>query len=342
MPPRSLFRLACLLAVSCPPAVRAVPLSEPAGAGADFDRAVSAGLPARIVLRVEGRHEDLAIDRSLPVNVSVAGVRSGQVFVGRLGASRATMTRWNDRLDIVTGEGRRLLLPMAAVPRADVPTRARRSLFGASVSFHVFLHDDLFAGRHLARALLKPGLAYAPDEVIRAFHDGYIAWWLVDLMSNVLPNEGIDLSYDHHLAGLTDIPWGDTTLTDWNRALWAPGGPLARPGRLSFREKYLLVVPGRVSEEAYGKAYVKGFAGVASWNGPYSVAAHEFGHMLGATHDDSEVRRDGGWPCETNMVSPMVDIRSNCYAYSDANRVQIRNYLRQSQDMPSSFQAIAD
>ena len=342
MPPRSLFRLACLLAISCPLAGLAAPPPAPADAGADFDRAVSAGLPARIVLRVDDRHEDLAIDRSLPVNVSVAGVRSGQVFVGQLGASRATMTRWNDRLDIVTDEGRRLLLPMAAAPRGDLPVRAKRSLFGASVSFHVFLHDDLFAGRHLVRTLLKPGLTYTSDEVIRAFHDGYIAWWLVDLMSNVLPNEGIDISYDHHLDGLTDIPWGETTLVDWSRALWAPGSLLARPGRLSIREKYLLVVPGRVSEDAYGKAYVKGFAGVASWNGPYSVAAHEFGHMLGATHDDAEIRRDGGWPCETNMVSPMVDIRSNCYAYSDANRVHIRDYLHQSQGMPPSFQAITD
>ena len=96
----------------------------------------------------------------------------------------------------------------------------------------------------------------------------------------------------------------------------------------SLMDKHLLLTRNSYDHSGLnynaGLAYFKQKTAIASV-AAYGAAAHEIGHLLGATHEDAELKFNG-WVCET-YTHPRVPARSNCYRYSDRNRANITDYL---------------
>ena len=75
-----------------------------------------------------------------------------------------------------------------------------------------------------------------------------------------------------------------------------------------------------------GYGLVKGHCAIAAITSK-QVPAHEIGHMLGATHEDSEVIYDGWWHDTIMLSDEFSGVRGNAYRYSEKNRENIRKHL---------------
>ena len=75
-----------------------------------------------------------------------------------------------------------------------------------------------------------------------------------------------------------------------------------------------------------GYGLVKGHCAIAAITSK-QIPAHEIGHMLGATHEDSEVIYNGWWHDTIMLSDDFSSARGNAYRYSDKNRENIRQYL---------------
>lgn len=180
------------------------------------------------------------------------------------------------------------------------------------VSIWVFPHDDL------------AGISSA--ELKRDYLDN----WVSEMKKIV--DYPIQINFERNIPGLTDIsyvdrPSGDT-LSEWADASWE--WRKAHPARGNLGDsKYLLLTRNVLGtagiREVLGIARQGGHAAVVS-TAAYSAAGHELGHTFNATHEQSRVLFNG-WFCETYMVADGLDLRSNCYSYSDANRRSIASYL---------------
>ncbi|UPG93671.1 zinc-dependent metalloprotease [Luteibacter aegosomatissinici] len=192
--------------------------------------------------------------------------------------------------------------------------------------FHEWLDDD--------RPPAREGLA-------ARIHEGYVAWWL-DELRQVLPGEPIRITYLSALPGITDIPQGHAgVLTDFVFALRVHARRYGLPLNGNYRNKFILLVPDNLGPFAAGKAYHEGAEAVASVGGPWSVVAHELGHLLGARHEDAEVRYTGWWWCHTNMAAVPSPFLGNCYAYSAANRRRIQEAYHLGPGRPRAERRVA-
>jgi hypothetical protein len=180
----------------------------------------------------------------------------------------------------------------------------------APLEVRIFLHDEMRSSR------------------TRDIHAGYVAWWLRDMESMVLPDDvSIDVIYQQAVPGISDRPYGaPNSLFTWLNAVDA--FTASRHLRRTWKNKYLLITEKRPAPGKLGQAIPARGIAVATVSGPYSVVAHELGHLLGADHAEAEWRAAGQWwPCRTNMYPNDAPLLANCYEYSAGNVSRIRRYV---------------
>jgi len=164
-------------------------------------------------------------------------------------------------------------------------------------------------------------------EPVERLYDNYLAHWEA-AMKNISDREII---FEYITEG-NDILTMDykhddedvTTREFIKRFGWhAQANPKGGHGSL---RKGLLLTQDPINSRVYGAAAELGDGGIASLYS-YNAAAHELGHMFGATHENAR----GGWNslCDSYMVSHRNAFKRHCYAYSEANEDAIAQHLIQ-------------
>jgi hypothetical protein len=326
---------------------------------ARFDRAVAAGLPRTIPVPTRAalsRGSDptglLVVQSHLDIGVRFADGASGNMYLATWKGEPAVVTRSGDHLDItvahhdgisVTGfDGDSNAAHViestdgnagmdAANPTFATHAQRRSDIAGGNpaalpprttnqhptLTFWMFLHDDTL------------------DLDRKHIHARYVAWWIAD-MAKILPTRKLWAIYSQQVEGVTDITYGsETSLRDWTTAidLYERRNKLPRvPGK--FEYKFMLVTNSEPMPGVTGVAWLGGDEAIASLSGRYTIVAHEYGHTLAAMHDDAEVRWSSLWPCETNLISGTVALRSNCYRYSTKNERNMRVHIAREWTVP--------
>jgi|GEM_PF-292975 len=159
----------------------------------------------------------------------------------------------------------------------------------------------------------------------------YFDFWLIEMREIIdLP---VHIRFQRNIPGLTDLDYRrddpSKTLAAWSDAAWTWRRQQNAPGGI-IDNKYLLLTRQQLdtSGETLGLAHQTGHAAIASIYS-YATPGHELGHTLSATHEASEVNFNG-WFCETYMFPTRLNVRSNCYRYSEENRANIARYLRRA------------
>ncbi|MBI6854445.1 hypothetical protein YA0002_16845 [Pseudomonas cichorii] len=199
--------------------------------------------------------------------------------------------------------GALLLINLLAICTSEA--QEKRPLF-----LYVFLHDDIPAAE---RTNLKKD---------------YFSWMIKDLES--FTGRRVYLDIIDKKSELSSFRYQTDDLkrgqNEWirlvNRHLQANNLPL------NGTTKYLLLTRYAINETTLGYTSDKHHTAIASLK-TYTAAAHEIGHMLGGSHENSEVLFRGGWWCETNITPTREQIRTNCYVYSDKNKKIIAEHLNQ-------------
>jgi len=311
--------------------------TTPENAVARFDTAIATGMPT--VVPLVPLNDELVVLGAFGGDIIFADGRHGQMYDATWHGAPVVATRSGNHLDITSlssgGVGiigftagstkvEHETLPAmngsvdASATMDTVTSAALRiasttddSLSPGRLTFHLMLHDDL------------------GDTTSQHVHAGYVAWWLADLQRNIVPGKKVDVLYSELIPGVTDVRYRYVgSLHDWSDVIanYAQEQNIPR----TYKHKFMLIVRGMPEPERYGRSWQKGSDGIASINGRYSEVAHQLGHLLGAKHANAEVRF-GRWWCETNMYTPSLLLRSNCYGYSRTNMRLIDEYIRTGQ-----------
>lgn len=191
------------------------------------------------------------------------------------------------------------------------PASADEKFTKMPLNFYVFLHDDI------------------PQAERENISRDYFSWLRKDLES--FTNRRVYVNFVQNVAPITQYPYQGENLTNilagWSDEVKGYADKNNLP--INRKTKYLLLTNEKINDQTLGFAGHKHYAGIASL-GSYPAAAHELGHMLGGTHDHSEVLYKDGWWCETNIFPTRVNVRANCYHYSDKNKEAIVAYLSES------------
>lgn len=307
---------------------------------ARFDLAIAAGLPARIpldgnvVTAARAAADALVVLEAFGGDIVFADGSHGQMYDATWHGSSVVVTRSGNHLDITslsaTGIGiTGFTAGSDAVEYESLPaeTTAEKGLPGPSSAFAVPSRTAAMTSEDLNPSRLTFHLMLHDDVGVNSqhIHAGYVAWWLADLQRNVLPGKKVDLLYSHRIPGVTDVKYKYIgSLHDWSDVVGHYALEQGIPR--TYKHKFMLIVKGLPEPERHGRSWQKGGEGIASISGRYPEIAHQLGHLLGATHARAEVRY-GGWWCETNMYTPSLIVRSNCYGYSAENAYQMREYI---------------
>ncbi|HEX8594135.1 MAG TPA: hypothetical protein VF682_12775 [Pseudomonas sp.] len=172
----------------------------------------------------------------------------------------------------------------------------------------VFVHDDI------------------PQAERASIRRDYFAWLLKDMES--FTERRVFLEFIENKGELTTFKYQgddiDTIHSNWGNLVhrYTEDNNL----RWGITHKYLLLTRHKINSYTLGITKPFHYAAIASME-TYQAAAHEIGHMLGGTHEASEVLYKDGWWCETNITPTRYNLRANCYVYSAQNRKIMRNYL---------------
>ncbi|TCV93995.1 reprolysin-like metallo-peptidase family M12B [Luteibacter rhizovicinus] len=332
---------------------------------AEFDKAVSAGLPQVLQLPPESHlpHElrtdtqqhrgpdaqteslDLIVQSRMRSAVIFPDDTVATLYDATWNGTPVVITRIGERLDITSHDAEAIDVtgfvadrdridhhgvPVSSAPvdtgpnarRADAhaglavnepaaPIMENASPYIPGIDFWIFVHDDALA------------------TGIQRIHSEYVAWWIADLQRNVITDRDLRVWYRTTIPTVTDFNYADrpSLITEWQNT--ARAYFLEREVPRHPQSKYLLLTRHLISHTVEGRAQQGGDAGLASLRGDALVIAHEFGHMLGATHEDSEVRGCGLWACHTTMDSGSFGsfFRAATFDYSPGNKANIRASL---------------
>ncbi|HXP01908.1 MAG TPA: hypothetical protein VN813_15505 [Luteibacter sp.] len=322
-----------------------------------FDALVDQGLPATLpmpppAMGTQSRAQSvLRVTARLNSTATFPGEPPATLYDATLDGDAAVVTRSRTGLDVtaVTAQGAQVIAVTsgAATEHTLLPAASDPGTASAARAMPADFHDDVESG---AGPMPLPSFAdstaplairiFLHEELrstqARSIHAGYVAWWLRDMETVVLPGEKIEVTYLQPVRGISDLPIGtEGTIADWARNVVAYRN--SRGLRATWRNKYMLVtqriaVPGRL-----GTALPASGAAIASLSGPYSVIAHELGHTFGAEHALAETRMGKWWGCRTTMSSPHLPLLANCYEYSTANMTSIRRHVSLKGHLPAHW-----
>lgn len=178
-----------------------------------------------------------------------------------------------------------------------------------SLTVTVYVHDDL---------------ADMSDEQL---NKDFFQHWLDEMRS--FSQRSIEVIFQRKVEHITDIAYAGMPSAKLLEAFTRQLHEQRRHPFFSFMDKQLLLTGNSYDHSGLnytaGLAYLKQNMAIASV-AAYGAPAHEIGHLLGATHEDAELKFNG-WVCET-YTHPRVPARSNCYRYSDKNRANIADYMK--------------
>lgn len=314
----------------------------------DFDAAVTRGLPAGLRGAMPGQDATRAdakrtaailhVDTRMPVKLVYPDDAEAALYRGKVDGYPAIFTRYADRLDIFVN----------AAPHSDAYNLSyvsektnpevrvfTRPAAGETVGDIVLPASEKTPASTTGERLnANSGIRDTPEWVFSIFvHDDalnvaindHLSWW-IGLIEAMLPaGRTMTIAVRRNLPGITDFAYagGDPArkLLDWSAQVRAQF-PEDEP---DVDNKFLLFTGNLISTGTGGIAHQGGDYGIASARSRQFLA-HEFGHMLNATHENAEVRYNGWW-CETIMFETALDLRSNCYDYAEANKSLIRSHL---------------
>ncbi|ASL48610.1 hypothetical protein bAD24_III14520 [Burkholderia sp. AD24] len=313
-----------------------------------FDAAVARGLPTG--LRGDLPPQDAAradamraaaiihVDTRMPVKLVYSNDGAAALYRGKVDGYPAIFTRYADRLDIFVN----------AAPHANAynisytaqqPNPEIRVLTPPDTSEnidHIVLtpsegpRESTTVERRKAKAESRDTRElifsiFVHDDAKNVAINDHLSWW-IGLIEALLP-VGRTMTVDIHrdLPGITDFAYAGGDANEKLRQWVAQVRTQFPQDPFDFDNKFLLFTANQINNSTAGIAYQRGNYGIAS-SRSHQILAHEFGHMLSATHENAEVRYNGWW-CETIMFSTPLDLRSNCYDYADANKKLIRSYL---------------
>lgn len=182
-----------------------------------------------------------------------------------------------------------------------------------AIRVYVFVHDDL------------------TDHTSEQLFNDYFKWLEKEL--EMISGRRVTIIVRHDLESkkLTAFHYKNqsegTSLDQWAKLLEAE---LYKNWRIlasrSTHDKYLLLTRDNINDTTGGIAFSTLHTGIASIV-HYQIAAHEIGHLLGATHEDSEVLYNGWWSETIMLTDENSGLRAKAYRFSDKNRESIRHYL---------------
>lgn len=179
----------------------------------------------------------------------------------------------------------------------------------------VFIHNDL------------------KDCDQQKIYDDYFSWLKTELENISGRNVAIISSTDFYSPEMHNYSYKNENATDslngWSEMVNNLMSKVAntRPYDPNL-SKFLLLTRHPINSRTGGIADQPGRAAIASIVS-YQIPAHEVGHMLDASHEDSEIVYNGWWHDTIMSRDDGSDFRGNTYTFSEKNREYIRNYLNQ-------------